>query len=1039
MIWNTLGIEPTKDKKAIVAAYRAKLVEVNPEDKPEEFKALRAAYEEALAQISTPEKQEDDSPLGRWAAKLRKLYDHFPSRIDTECWRELLRDEICVALDQRPLVEETLLKFLLQDYYIPRSVWQLLDEAFDFTGRQQELYEHYPRDFIDYAVISGITMNPSLPYELFTPGENGRDCDEYRRLYHKVNNCPPEEREAVLEQMAALSEHHPYGDAVYFLHLLSQGRTEEGKAGLKQLAEQYPDDERLVMLWANQCGSWEITEPLVRHVLELNPNHAQAKRALAECLAARGDYDAGKELIFELIHAAGGDQVAVQQLQDILKNWNQTLIQKGEERLAADPGDSHAAKELAWCYMQCEDTENAWRAAQYVRQEVTDPFEYHNLMGKLHYARQEGEEALAHFEALEAILQDPDHPKAHRYPEFLQISGSTLMNLGRSEEAIAKYQKALELAPEDPTILDHMGRLLYYREDHEAAADIYQRLTRVQPHSYHGYLMLSLNLFELRRDRDAFDAINRALDIEGRDLTVYVHKMRILLRNGAFDEVRQILEFLNNSGVGQEISVKWCEAQLTEFADKDADRARQLYREIEERLDQGENLPWAQELYYRLTVLTAPKLDMNTPGDRELLIGILDKGLACKPDDEDCLDYKAWLLKRGGSTEAALELYRKMEAKPGHSLNAEQGIAECCYEDLAHNAGQALEYYQILLRHRESPDLHFYVATCLRYMGDFEGAEAHYLKEQELDPTDLDGYNGLARVYKALGRNADALEQVNKAISHIPEDDRDYSWLYNHKSNILRRMGLHQEAVKTQEEAIARFRHPGGYQNRFEILCQFGQWEQAKKALDAWTKAQGGNSANAKATVMLQLYQGKMMKATLAFAGSSRLLDAYETDEIKMQVAELEGNSERSLRVWQKRAKTDGDRSRTLNLLAQSQLHTGDVEGARITAQKSLELIDETLTQNLTDEALYRTQRSKILAILGRIDEAKEELERARKLPLCDFCTYGTCKDADVFEAEIEEIAGNRDRAMELFQAGAVKWPDELDFAAGIARLKKRK
>ena len=48
MNWAILGIEPTKDKKAITAAYRAQLVHTNPEDKPEAFKALRATYEEAL-------------------------------------------------------------------------------------------------------------------------------------------------------------------------------------------------------------------------------------------------------------------------------------------------------------------------------------------------------------------------------------------------------------------------------------------------------------------------------------------------------------------------------------------------------------------------------------------------------------------------------------------------------------------------------------------------------------------------------------------------------------------------------------------------------------------------------------------------------------------------------------------------------------------------------------------------------------------------------------------------------------------------------
>ena len=57
MDWTVLGIAPTKDKKAITAAYRARLVQVNPEDKPEEFKQLRAAYEQALQYAAEEEKQ----------------------------------------------------------------------------------------------------------------------------------------------------------------------------------------------------------------------------------------------------------------------------------------------------------------------------------------------------------------------------------------------------------------------------------------------------------------------------------------------------------------------------------------------------------------------------------------------------------------------------------------------------------------------------------------------------------------------------------------------------------------------------------------------------------------------------------------------------------------------------------------------------------------------------------------------------------------------------------------------------------------------
>ena len=89
MDWFVLGIEPTKDKNTITAAYRQKLRHTNPEDKPEEFKALRTAYEEALAFADQENAVsiEDKSPVGLWIEAIKKLYEDYASRIDPAYWR----------------------------------------------------------------------------------------------------------------------------------------------------------------------------------------------------------------------------------------------------------------------------------------------------------------------------------------------------------------------------------------------------------------------------------------------------------------------------------------------------------------------------------------------------------------------------------------------------------------------------------------------------------------------------------------------------------------------------------------------------------------------------------------------------------------------------------------------------------------------------------------------------------------------------------------------------------------------------------------
>ena len=93
---------------------------------------------------------------------------------------------------------------------------------------------------------------------------------------------------------------------------------------------------------------------------------------------------------------------------------------------------------------------------------------------------------------------------------------------------------------------------------------------------------------------------------------------------------------------------------------------------------------------------------------------------------------------------------------------------------------------------------------------------------------------------------------------------------------------------------------------------------------------------------------------------------------------------------------------------------------------------------HLVDEAMIRSRRSLLLAMVGRVEEAYAELEHTRSLPLCEHCEYCRCKDADIFEAQIEELLGNTQRAKELYLKGKENWPDEPDFLAGLARMKKK-
>ena len=97
MFWEILGIEPTRDKKEITRAYREKLANTNPEDKPEEFKELRNAYEEALKYADESSGlMTEKKPVDHWLDKLEELYADFPRRNSVEEWQKLFSDDVCI-------------------------------------------------------------------------------------------------------------------------------------------------------------------------------------------------------------------------------------------------------------------------------------------------------------------------------------------------------------------------------------------------------------------------------------------------------------------------------------------------------------------------------------------------------------------------------------------------------------------------------------------------------------------------------------------------------------------------------------------------------------------------------------------------------------------------------------------------------------------------------------------------------------------------------------------------------------------------------
>lgn len=1046
MDWTILGIAPTDDKKAITAAYRAKLKTTNPEDKPEEFKALRAAYEEALRLADQPDEEpvRDESPVGLWTEKLDALYNDYTHRIDAENWKALLSEDICQALDTRPMVEEALLNYLMEHYYLPRSVWETLDEAFSWMERSEELCEQYPPEFVEHCILSGIRFDQSLSYDQFQPGLDAAACDAYRHLFYQINQTAPEQREELLQRLEAMPESHPYGRVLRARQYLYLEQRQEAVAIFRELAENWPEDTVLTLDYAAlrvQDGAVDEAEPIVRKILESEPDHVSALRALAECHAARGKLAQAKETLYDVMNLTGDDPILSEQISERLRDWNATLIGQLEDTLKANPGDTQAALDLAWCHLQNDRHDLALGVAQTIDKDSADPFDYHNLFGKLYHRTERFAESAGHLAQVVAILRtmEPDGTektakRIRRLPEMLQIWGNSLMQTGEREEALRTFEEAMALAPDDPKVLTLMGNIHFSTGEYEKALAVLNHIIVVSPGSRFAYLMQALCLYKLRRDRDAFDAVNRALGFLGGDLTVYLLKMQILLRNGAYEEVHEILDFLQEAGAPEDLSVEFIRAQLIEVEQNDANAAFRQYQALARKLEEGDNMLEPADLYYRMAMVMREKMDEGKENDRQILLDMIEKGLKLDAYHTDSLRYKAWLLKNSGRLAEAIEMFRGMSTPM-----AKRELADLYFEDQDTYGALALAAYEELLQERQTPELCFYAANCALNLGDHAKSEHYSRMALELDPDDIDSLRNMALLEEYRGNPELALQYINRSAQCMWEAERCYGWLIYHQVKVLSRLGRHQDALKVVDDAMARGNLDGGFQMKFDICCQFGLWEQAEALLAQWQRANRNDPDLHKAVGHLHLLRDRMLKATFAYAKVKHQMTREEEQNLRIQLSELEANHKRVLELLKQKEDDGGDGSHLLLNLALASRWKGEHGNAKTYAARGLQAVDQLLSRFQSDETLYRTRRSIFLALLGRVGEARAELALARTLPLCRQCAYGRCKDADIYEAYIEEIIGNREKAMELHLAGQKNWPDELDFHAGVTRLKKNK
>lgn len=1067
MIWEILGIEPTKDTKAIKNAYRAVLVNTNPEEKPEEFMALKDAYDQAMEYAKTeeqPEEEREVTPVTLWIDKVREVYYDFGKRVNPDEWKQLLADDVCFALDTRSDAEKALLEFFMEQYFLPQSIWHVLDEHFSWMEREGELKENYPPDFIDYVILNGIRYEENLPYDMFEPGTDGVVCDEYIRLFSRANNSEPEERAEYIEQIVQLAEKHPYGRLFELCNAISSGdqsRLQE----LHELQEKYPENPRILMdtiEMNHMCEEYDSALELAVKLNELYPEYNRTKWLLAQSYAMTGKYKDGVDVLTDMIQMANGDQQMVQSIFETIKEWNSKLIDSYVARIEADPNDSEAKENLAWCYLQNDMKQECFDLVDSIHEGELEDYKYHNLMCQVYYAKNEYESSLEHVNCLIDIIKElkPDGTeqtlkRIGRLPDRMTLRARILFSMKRIEEAAAAFDEVHDMFPENGEIVTDCIYFYATIKNYAREAELAQEYTRLEPNSAQGYFFLASALYMIHYDQDAYNAANRALELNGSILIAYIIRILLLIRNDGLDNAQAHIDYLKEQGLEDDVHVKWCEAMLAKKMGVDDQTVLSMCEAIANRIEEGESFEWVPAVYYEIALAKFNSANEKTKEVKEECMAVLDKGLQSDDMDEDCLDLKAWLLKSMKRYDEAFELYKKEEKLPNHSLNVERSLADIYYNDLKSNADIALEYYnKVLDSNPENPELLFYAGMCHLYIKNFEKAEEMFLREKEVEPEYTDAPHRLTYVYMGMGRLEDALAQAEETISIIEngeyykDDGKNHSQDYLRKAQVLRRMGRPYEAASVIEIARDKYNYSDTYSELHGLFCQFGMWQEADKVLSEWKQSASVTEYGA-AEIKSLLMRCRIAEAKKLFRRYKGKIDKDDLPELEDYFATIDGTYKVSFKIWERKladcAEDNIDyRMHIYMNLAQASWRAGFMSMARNYAKQGLECADKLLgldgSKKAFDKniALTVTKRAMLLAFVDSREAALEQLEQIKEVPLCEFCTYGVCKDAEIYRSDIEAIYGNFAEAEQISIHGMTEWPDEIDFMCQLENLKRK-
>ncbi|MBG1270038.1 tetratricopeptide repeat protein [Nostoc sp. WHI] len=356
----------------------------------------------------------------------------------------------------------------------------------------------------------------------------------------------------------------------------------------------------------------------------------------------------------------------------------------------------------------------------------------------------------------------------------LSKQGNTLFDLQRYQDALAVYEKAVNIRPDYAQGWNGQGKTLYELKKYKEALAAYDRGIQIQPDYFEAWSGRGFVLGKLQRYQEAIASFDKALELNDKNSEVWNAKGEVFSNLNQYDQA--IKSYEKAIELKPDNYEAWYKKGLALQNSKRYEEAIAAYEKVVELKPDYE-----QAWYNRGNVL----VNLQRYGDAVIAY---DKAVQYQPNY-----HQAWL-SRGN---ILINLQRYPEAIK--SFN----------QVIKYNPGNYQAWYNL--------------GWSLHQSQRYEEAVGSYNKAATIKRNDYQVWYNLGNSQYILQKYEDAIASYNKAVRY--KANHSESW-YS-RGNALLNLKRYQDAIASYDQAI---KYKANYQQAIDALNQAQSQLQAEKS-----------------------------------------------------------------------------------------------------------------------------------------------------------------------------------------------------------------